>query len=102
MQELRTSAELPLTTLKLLKAAKIASEITDRDKIQTVEIRDGWKGRGIFYFPRKTRYVAKCIELAGISELTTLFLFENTRQRVEKHFRPGIYDISGTDIKILK
>lgn len=93
---------LPETTIRLLRAAQNASETTDKSRIERVEIRNEWKASGIFYYPQKTRYTSKCVELAGIADLVTLFIFDNTRHLVERHFRPGVYDISEREIKILK
>lgn len=94
--------DLPETTIKLLQAARTASGTTDKSQMTRVIIRSEGKNSGIHYFPQKTRYVAKCIEMEGISDLVRLFCFDCTRHRVEKHFRAGIYDISGLQIKIIR
>lgn len=93
---------LPETTIKLLRAARMASGTTAHSRIDTVEIRESGKNSGIFYRPQKTRYTSAAVEKAGIGELVTLFQFDNTRHKVSEHFRPGVYDISGNEIKILK
>lgn len=94
--------ELPDTTLKLLKAARMASGTTKGSKIDRVIIRSEGGNCGIHYMPAKTRYTSAAVEKSGIGELVTLFSFEMTRHKVARHFRPGIYDISENEIKIIK
>lgn len=94
--------DIPETTLKLLQAARTASGTTDKAVMTSVVIRSEAPNAGIFYFPQKTRYLARCIEDSGISDLVRMFCFDCTRHRVEKHFRPGTYDISGPQIKVIR
>jgi len=93
---------LPETTYKLLRAVRTASGTSEREMIKTVVIQGDGKACGIYYYPRKNRYIAACIRAAGIADLVTLFVFDSTRHKVARHFREGEYDISTNEIKILK
>jgi len=93
---------LPETTIRLLRAVRTASGTSEREMIKKVVIQGEGKACGIYYYPRKNRYIAACIRAAGIADLVTLYVFDATRHRVARHFREGEYDISGHEIKILK
>lgn len=97
-----STSELPETTLTLLRAVRTASGTTENNATNMVIIRNDPPNSGIHYLPTKSRYTSREIERAGISDLVGMFLFDVTRCRVERHFRDGIYDISGSEIKILK
>ena len=90
---------LPDTTRRLLEA--IHGIRSEKVKIKKVIIRDDGRAGGIDYLPMKNKFTSDAIGKAGISDLVSLYSFQGTRQRVERHFRPGVYDVSGREIKIL-
>lgn len=94
---------LPETTIRLLRAVqasrdscKVASGMVNR----VIIAHD--LPAGIVYLPAKSRYTSPEIVRAGLSEIVTAFLFDQTRHLVARHFREGDYDISGNEIRVLK
>lgn len=91
---------LPETTIRLLNA--IIGIRSEGVKIKKVVISDDGRKGGIDYLPYKNKFTAAAIESAGIADLVMLYSFQSTRQRVERHFRPGVYDVSGKDILVIE
>ena len=89
---------LPETTFKLLEAVRQLRGTSEKVNVTKVIISDG----GIDYLPLKSKFTSGAIERAGISDLVQRYSFKCTRHTVEKHFRPGVYDVSGREIKIVK
>jgi hypothetical protein len=93
---------IPDTTYKLLEAIRKLHGTSASVNVKKVIISDDGRNGGIDYFPVKSRFTSAAIEQAGISDLVQLYLFQCTRHTVKKHFRPGVYDVSGAEIKIIK
>ena len=92
---------IPETTAIFLEAVKKSRNVrgySSRSKVSKVIISQ----RGIEYLPMKSRFTSAAIERAGIAEKVQRYCFEKTRPSVAEHFRQGVYDISGSDILILK
>lgn len=94
---------LPDTTMRLLRAVKNSRDSSGKPTgmvnqvIIDSEMRDG-----IIYLPAKSRYTSPEIVREGIGDLVSLFVFETSRYKVLRHFRDGVYDVSGNEIKVLK
>lgn len=92
---------LPETTYKLLEAVRKLSGTSEKVTVRRVIISDDGRNGGIDYLPVKSKFTSDAIERAGISDLVQRYSFQCTRHLVEKHFRAGVYDVSGSKIKII-
>ena len=93
--------DLPETTLTLLNAVRETNGTIKAQIYKVIISPDGHRA-GIDYLPAKTQQTSEAIARAGISDLVQRYGFPCTRPSVQDHFRPGVYDISGPEIKILK
>lgn len=94
--------KLPETTAKLLEAVRGLRGTSEKVTVKKVIISDDGRNGGIDYLPFKSKFTSAAIERAGISDLVQRYCFQCTRHTVEKHFRPGVYDVSGREIKIIR
>lgn len=90
--------ELPETTQKLLEAVRNLRGTSEKLEVRKVIIDE----RGIDYLPIKSKFTSAAIDRAGISDQVQRYCFQRTRPSVEHHFRPGVYDVSGCEIVVLK
>lgn len=90
--------QLPKTTRILLEAVRTLSGTSEKLEVRKVIIDE----RGIDYLPIKSKFTSGAIERVGIGDLVQRYCFKCTRPSVEHHFRPGVYDVSGREILVIK
>lgn len=92
---------IPETTLRLLEAVRDLNGTSEKLNVSRVII-SGHGKTPIDYLPMKSKFTSGAIEQAGISDLVQRYCFECTRQSVAAHFRKGVYDVSGRDIRVIE
>ncbi len=97
-----TAPQIPETTAKLLEAIRGLNGTSDRVNVRRVIISEDGRHGGIDYLPFKSKFTSAAIDRAGISELVQRYSFQSTRRDVAEHFRPGVYDVSGSQVKIIE